>query len=76
MARRAVERLVAARARLVDGVDRVSVAARERVVRVHASTPTRYTSDVREQLRRNVEDTLTATEFRRLPRTRITVEQK
>lgn len=67
--------MVAARAQTLNGIDRIRVHGNTRVLQVHATTPTRYVDQVRQDLADTVAQTLTSTGIQRPPKTRLHVRQ-
>ncbi len=72
---RALGQMIAARAENLNGIGRIRVQASERTVQIHASTPTRYVEQVRDDLRDNVGETLSSMGIPRRPKVKVQVTQ-
>jgi len=73
---RAMARLAAARADLVDGVDKVSASASGRRVRVRAATTSEQSEEIRSRISEGVTQTLSAAGVQPMPRVTATVRTK
>lgn len=73
---RAMARLAAARADLVDGVDKVSASASGRRVRLRAATTSEQSEEIRSRISEGVTETLSAAGVQPMPRVTATVRTK
>lgn len=73
---RAMARLAAARADLVDGVDKVSASASGRRVRLRAATTSEQAEEIRRRISEGVTQTLSAAGVQPMPRVTATVRTK
>lgn len=72
----AVARLAAGRADLVDGVDKVAASAGGRHVRLHLTTSSEQTTEIRDRVVRGVAESLAAAGLEPAPRVSATVHPK